>query len=50
MSLRLFSGWSMIVVGIVGMTVHLWITTTWLWYLLRREKQPFGSWLKSIYV
>lgn len=47
---RLALGWLMIAVGYLGMTIHFWITTTWLWYLLRREKQPFGSWLKSIYV
>jgi len=46
---RLAIGWTMIVVGSLGMIVHLWITSTWLWYLLRREKQPFWSWFESIY-
>ena len=49
MTLRLLMGWTMIVVGTLGMTVHLWITTTWLWYLLRRAEEPFGEWLRGVY-
>ena len=47
---RLAIGWIIIVVGYLGMTIHFWITTTWLWYLLRRERQPFGSWFQSVYM
>lgn len=39
----------MIVVGYLGMTVHFWFTTTWLWYLLRRPEEPFGTWFISLY-
>jgi hypothetical protein len=48
--MRLALGWTMITVGCLGMTVHFWITTTWLWYLLRREKKPFLVWFTNLYI
>lgn len=47
--MRLALGWSMIVVGMLGMVVYFWIVTTWLWYEVRREKRPFWEWFKFIY-
>lgn len=44
---RLTLGWACIVIGYLGMTAHLLVTAHWLWYLLRREKQPFWKWLRA---
>lgn len=47
--MRLVLGWSMIAIGSLGMVVTFWLYTSWLWYELRREKEPFWSWFKGMY-
>jgi len=47
--MRLKFGWALIVTGAVGMVVHFWIATSWLWYELRKETKPFTEWMRQVY-